>query len=709
MSQDTSDGYTPLATGGVIPSDDLDRNGYFPGDFWLGRTLNGQPFGWREDLNLLTCAGPRSGKGVGTVVPNLMEFPGSAIVVDPKGELADLTADYRRRRHNQKVIVLDPAGVCKNLPDDLRGTFNPFDELSLGSEFAISTAQSVASGIVVPDPNSQDKFWDQTALSFIKSLILYMVVHYPPEDRTLMKLRETASAKGDQSLFQSFLHHMRKDDPDYTPEPKKAFDLLLQEMSATEEFGGIVGENAASVAEMGEQTRGNVLGNIRTHLSFLDEDRLWDVLRHNPDPERTFRLDELRRQDRHLTVYLCLPVDMMQQQGRWIRLIISQIIQFIERTQSAFDKDQHLPVLMMLDEFYQLGPMPSIVNTLTYAPGAGLRLWLIVQDLNQLKQNYPKAWETIIGACGIKQFFGINELTTAKYVSELIGQREIVVPSVTLTETKNTTTGENVSETEGRSLSDAEGWTSSRTLGSSETDTTGSSYSHSDSVGLSHSTSAGTSSSHGTNSGGSSSTGWNTGAGQNINRNAMGGLPNQLDGHSNLGGSSSLSAGFNGGSGENWGSNDSSGTNRNTSSGISSTSSDTYGTSTSRAIGHSESDSFGLSGGRTWAANTSATVGRSLSASTGSNYGVTFSLQTRSVFRPEELLDAFTKDNLLQLVHIRDQGGMVLYRTPYYADLDFVNEIAEYDRLAALGLTAGQEQSIPLDLAENPEKVENGR
>lgn len=697
MSYDQSDGHVPLATGGIVPDEILDRQDYRFGDFWLGRTLNGVPFGWREDLNLLTCAGPRSGKGVGTVVPNLMEFPGSAVVVDPKGELADLTADYRRRRLNQKVIVLDPAGVAKEVPDDLRGSFNPFAELHPDSIETVAAAQSIASGIVVPQPDAKDPFWDQTALSFIKSLILYMLIHYPPENRTLMKLRETASV-GDWDLFQHFLAHMQADDPDYVGEPKKAFELLLQEMFATDAFGGIIREGAASVADMSDQTRGNVLGNVRTHLSFLSEPRLWDVLRHNPDPDRTFALEELRRQDRHVTVYLCLPVDMMHQQGRWIRLIISQIIQYIERTQAAFDKDQHLPVLMMLDEFYQLGPMPSIVNTLTYAPGAGLRLWLIVQDLNQLKHNYPKAWETIIGACGIKQFFGINELTTAKYLSELIGEREIVVPSVTLTRTENTTSGETSSETTGQSVSDNEGWTASQTSGSSATDTHGLSSSHTSGVGYSEQTSYGTSLSHGTHSGSSTSSGWNTGTGVSINRHAMGGMPNQLDPHSNLGGSTSMSSGLQGGSGENWGQNSNSGTSYSTSSGMSTSTSDTSGRSSSHAYGFSESQSHGRSGGRAWGNNTSATVGRNLSTAIGTNYGTTLSLQTRRVFRPEELLDAFTKENLLQLVHIRDQGGMVLFRTPYYADPDFVAQIGDYKRLRDLGLTEADDR-LGLDMA----------
>ena len=70
-----------LATSKLVPQHRLDRQGYETGDFWFGRTLSGKPFGWHEDLNLLTCAGPRAGKGVGAVIPNLLLFPGSAVVI----------------------------------------------------------------------------------------------------------------------------------------------------------------------------------------------------------------------------------------------------------------------------------------------------------------------------------------------------------------------------------------------------------------------------------------------------------------------------------------------------------------------------------------------------------------------------------------------------------------------------------------------------
>lgn len=560
-----------LATSKLVPQHRLDRQGYEAGDFWFGRTLSGKPFGWHEDLNLLTCAGPRAGKGVGSVIPNLLMFPGSTVVIDPKGELASITARHRRDKLGQNVVVLDPAGVA-DVPTEMRGHFNPLGQLDERDRGVVAAAQSIASGIVVPNPQAKDPFWDQTALSFIQAVVLYMLHFYAPEDRTLMKLRETASV-GDWQLYQDFLRHMREGedgDPDYQAPPNKAFDLMLSEMADSDAFGGLLREEAAKILQMGENTRGNVLGGLRTHLDFLRDPQLWPALEPNEENPATFNLADLRKQDEFTTVYLCLPVDMMYQQGRWMRLLVMQITQYIQRTGVNFDKESDWPVLMMIDEFFQLGPLPSIENTLTYAPGMGLRLWLIVQDIGQLKKNYPDSWETILGACGIKQFFGINDLPTAKYLSELMGEEEIDVPSVTMSQNESETHGENESTTIGRS--------SSYTSGTSTSTTT--------------SRSSGTSGSSAKGSG----VGWNSGS------------------------------------------------------------------STSTTTGSSSSSTFGSS--------FSKTKGTSRSETQGTSTGYTVSKQARKLFKPEEALTAFTKENLVQILHVRDQGGMLLIRTPFFSDPD---------------------------------------
>ena len=188
-----------LSSSRLVPQEHLDRQGFHRSDFWLGRTLSGRPFGWHEDLNLLTCAGPRAGKGVGVVVPNLLTFDGNAVIIDPKGELASMTAAYRRDKLGHKVIVLDPARVAK-VPDELRGTYNPMAHLHSDNPRVVSDAHALATGIVVPKPDAKEPFWDDTALNFIQAVALYMSAYHWLDTRNLMTLRRLCSV-GDMNLY----------------------------------------------------------------------------------------------------------------------------------------------------------------------------------------------------------------------------------------------------------------------------------------------------------------------------------------------------------------------------------------------------------------------------------------------------------------------------------------------------------------------------
>src|ERR1700733_8841894 len=84
------------------------------GKFWLGRTADAAPIGHRDDRHICLVSGTRGGKGTSIIVNNLCFWPGSAVVVDPKGENATVTAARRGQGSEhcagmgQAVHVLDP-------------------------------------------------------------------------------------------------------------------------------------------------------------------------------------------------------------------------------------------------------------------------------------------------------------------------------------------------------------------------------------------------------------------------------------------------------------------------------------------------------------------------------------------------------------------------------------------------------------------------
>src|ERR1700683_2083977 len=131
----------PLGTARWLAPDDAGKRFAYPGQLSSGRIWMGEafdrrltPLGYVDDRHVGLVSGSRGGKGVGVIVPNLCFWPGSAIVVDPKGENATVTARRRgggspsTHSMGQKVCILDPFGEV-DLPASLKARYNPLDAI----------------------------------------------------------------------------------------------------------------------------------------------------------------------------------------------------------------------------------------------------------------------------------------------------------------------------------------------------------------------------------------------------------------------------------------------------------------------------------------------------------------------------------------------------------------------------------------------------
>jgi len=112
-----------------------------------------------------------------------------------------------------------------------------------------------------------------------------------------------------------------------------------------------------------------------------------------------------------------LPADRLQTYNRWLRLLISVGLASLAR-----DKRQPAkPILFMLDEFAALGHLKPVEVAMGLLRGYGVKLWPILQDINQLKANYARTWESFIANAGAIQVFGCNDSSTADYISRMTG------------------------------------------------------------------------------------------------------------------------------------------------------------------------------------------------------------------------------------------------------------------------------------------------
>src|SRR5207253_1770051 len=141
----------------------------------------------------------------------------------------------------------------------------------------------------------------------------------------------------------------------------------------------------------------------------------------------TFDPRDLVRDD--VTVYLCLPPRSLATLSRLLRLWFTTLYTAVTECGA---QEERL-VLFLLDEAASLGPMPALAQAVTVGRGYGIRVWLILQSLGQLKTLFPRDGEhqTVEASIDHRVFFGIRDHATAEAVSNYLGQTTVQVESQT--------------------------------------------------------------------------------------------------------------------------------------------------------------------------------------------------------------------------------------------------------------------------------------
>jgi len=358
--------------------------------FQLGKVVIGGkwvPVHYDRDRHLLTVAPTRSGKGTTTIIPNLLRYQGSALVVDPKGENAMITA-RQRAAIGQKVFVVDPWGIARS-SGFAAARFNPLDWLKKGDIDITENAMLLADALVVQS-GENDSFWVEEAKALLQGLILHV-------------------ATSDDEAGQRHLGRVR----DLLLLDGEDIPQLFQRMAQSEHL--VVASTGARCLQKEEKLLANVIASAQAQTHFLDSLRIRESLSASD-----FRFEDLKRDK--MTVFLVLPSDRLNAFGRWLRLLIQQAITVNARNISEKPTQ---PVLFLLDEMPALGRLTMIEQAYGLMAGYGIQLWGIVQDLTQLKRIYGESWETFIGNSGVLQYFGSRDRTTAEYFSALCGVKTV--------------------------------------------------------------------------------------------------------------------------------------------------------------------------------------------------------------------------------------------------------------------------------------------
>jgi type IV secretion system protein VirD4 len=356
----------------------------------IGRDLDtGKLLRYDGPAHLLTLAPTRAGKGVGTVIPNLLLAERSVLVIDPKGENAKIAGEARKRFG--AVHILDPFGVT-GMP---ASAYNPLGRLDAESPDLGEDAASLAEALVMDPPGQQSEaHWNEEAKALLAGLIMFAVAHEDQTRKTLATVRE------------------------YLTLPPEKFRALLELMQDSDAAGGLIARAANRFLGKSDREAASVMSSAQRHTHFLDSPRIVAATARSD-----FQFSALRHD--LTSIFLVLPPNRLDAYSRWLRLLVAQALQDIARDAEAAQAGAarlKQPALFLLDEFAALGRLEAVERAMGLMAGYGLQLWPILQDMSQLKDLYGARANTFVANAGVLQAFGVNDFETAKWLSQMIGR-----------------------------------------------------------------------------------------------------------------------------------------------------------------------------------------------------------------------------------------------------------------------------------------------
>ena len=348
--------------------------------------------------NTILSAPTRSGKGVSSVVPTLLSYPGSVIVLDFKGENFNYTSGFRSKFG--KVYRWEPTGEKGH-------HFNPMMEIRSGED-AFSDANLIADILTTPPEgggNATSNHFQTGAKDFLTAVILHCLCSVW-KNKSLPGCREFL-AQGDPT------------DPN---NKKYIYDLMINSDHGDEIIHQAVVEGATAQRNRPDDEGGSMLSTVNNALAVFADPK---IKRNTWNSE--FYIDEFEETKVPITLYLTIQYNDVQRIAPLIRMFITLFARrFTGGETSATNRKFKVPLLFILDEFDKLGRMDELEMNMGIHNGFGIHYFLIFQSLNQLNKIYTKD-HSFLAHCRNTIIYapGTGEYESAELFSKILGKESI--------------------------------------------------------------------------------------------------------------------------------------------------------------------------------------------------------------------------------------------------------------------------------------------
>ncbi len=349
-----------------------------PNSVVLGSIGPGKYFCDDGDNHTLVHAPTRAGKGKSIVIPTMLNFPDSSIiVVDIKREIFELTSG--RRSLTSDVIYFNPSD-----PNSHR--YNPLDNLYYSNNLVID-AYNLSEILLQKALNRNDAYWFNMSVAWLTFLILYVFLFEQEKN-----LRQVATLYVDPNrTINQFLNQIVNGSNLNIP------DHLIAE--------------AKKISSLSDGNRTSIIGSVDAALHLFRAPIVGEVT-----SESHFNMLDLIEAEKPLTIYLCIDVNDLDTFSQLFNLMVTNAVSSL--TGKLKNPNKKRNVLLLADEFPTLDRIPIFVKALNLSAGYGLKALLIAQSENQVRELYKSSLNE---NSNVKVYFPGSDVSHSKHISPLLG------------------------------------------------------------------------------------------------------------------------------------------------------------------------------------------------------------------------------------------------------------------------------------------------
>lgn len=345
---------------------------------------------------VILAAPTRSGKGVGIVIPNLLEYQESMVVLDIKQENFDITSGWRASQ-GQEIYLFNPFAEDKRTH-----RWNPLSYVSTDTNFRISDLQAIAA-MLYPDGSDDQKFWvSQSRNAFLAfALFLFEKPRASDQAPTLGEIYRLSSGDG--------------------TELKPYFQGLSQAPFASSHTRTAF----ANLVSQADDTFNSILGTFKEPLNAFINPVLDAATSAND-----FLLTDVRK--KKMTIYIGIQPNKLAESRLIVNLFFSQLINVNTKELPQNNPKLKHQCLLLMDEFTSIGKVDIIAKAVSYMAGYNMRLLPIIQSMAQLDATYGKEQaRTLITNHALQIIYAPREQQDANDYSDMLGYTTVRKENIT--------------------------------------------------------------------------------------------------------------------------------------------------------------------------------------------------------------------------------------------------------------------------------------